>query len=59
MKKLPDAMIITDPKKEYIAIKEASGSVDITVQIGVFIFMAALCFLFGFIIKRCVNPTSK
>ena len=23
MKKLPDAMIITDPKKEYIAIKEA------------------------------------
>ena len=38
---------------------QASGSVDITVQIGVFIFMAALCFLFGFIIKRCVNPTSK
>ena len=56
MKKLPDAMIITDPKKEYIAIKEASKTKLILIitsraALLVFAFMYIPTFFYKFLIE--------
>lgn len=54
------SLTLNDYNKPSEQVKaQASGSNDLPIQIGMFIFFAALCVLFGFIIKRRVNPERK